>query len=412
MIVNGIVAEYNPFHNGHKYQLEESRRLTGADYTVIVLSGNFVQRGTPALINKHLRTEMALKNGADLVIELPAIYATSSAEFFAMGAVSLLDQLKVVTNLCFGSECGDISLLNRIATILVQEPDDFSAKLKQLLCQGYSYPSARSEALMHYMPSLADSNNIFRSPNNILGIEYLKALLRRKSSIAPVTVRRIGADYHDPLPGSTGYCSALAIRQSVWAGDDITGLRSYVPANAYELLAAQKTDGKFIRSADLSTILYYKLLSEKEYGFEKYLDVSKALSDRIVNSLNSYQGFESFCDVLKTKEMTYARISRCLLHILLGLTRTNLHDCTRLGYTPYARVLGFRRDAAPLLSAIKEKTSIPLITKAADAEKILDADAALMFRQDMEISQLYHGISGVLTGSVPLNEYCIPLVIV
>ena len=252
MIVNGIVAEYNPFHNGHKYQLEESRRLTGADYTVIILSGNFVQRGTPALINKHLRTEMALKNGADLVIELPAIYATSSAEFFAMGAVSLLDQLKVVTNLCFGSECGDISLLNRIATILVQEPDDFSAKLKQLLCQGYSYPSARSEALMHYMPSLADSNNIFRSPNNILGIEYLKALLRRKSPIAPVTVRRIGADYHDPLPDSTGYCSALAIRQSVWAGDDITGLCSYVPANAYELLTAQKADGKFIRSADLS----------------------------------------------------------------------------------------------------------------------------------------------------------------
>lgn len=410
MLVNGIIAEYNPFHNGHKYHLEESRRLTGADYTVIVLSGNFVQRGSPALLEKHIRTKMALQSGADLVLELPAIYAVSSAEYFATGAVSLLNRLNVVTHLCFGSECGDISILKPIASILAEEPKEFTQNLKQLTRKGYSYPIARSKALMRYSPSLNDSDGVFCMPNNILGIEYIKALIRCKSSIRPITVKRLGTDYHDPLPGK-GYCSALAIRQSIRVGSDTADLRAYLPAEAYDLLAACKSDGKIIRSEDFSAMLYYKLLSEKEYGFEKYLDVSPALSDRIRNSLKSYQGYESFCDLLKTKEMTYTRISRCLLHILLNLKKADMSDCALLGHTPYARVLGFRREAAPLLKAISKSSSIPMITKPADADRLLNADAMRMFHQDLLISQLYHGVSGMLTCSVPQIEQSIPLVI-
>lgn len=411
MKVNGIIAEYNPFHNGHKYQLEKSAQLTGADYTIIVMSGNFVQRGVPALLAKHVRAEMALRCGADLVLELPAVYASSSAEFFASGAVSLLNHLNTVTHLCFGSECGDISLLQQIATVLSNEPEEFSTFLKDYIRMGYSYPNARAAALMQYAPNLANSSEIFRSPNNILGVEYIKALLRQNSKIVPMTVKRLGADYHDPLPG-TEYCSALAIRQSLGTRNDTSCIQAYIPEEVNHLLSQSLSSERLVTSDDFSSVLYYKLLSEKEYGFEKYLDVSSALSDRIINHLNAFSGFDSFCDLLKTKEMTYTRISRCLLHILLNITKEDMAYCTELGYTPYARVLGFRKTAAPLLSTIKEKSDIPLITKLADAEKILDADSYIMLKQDIQISQLYHGVMAGLAGTKPLNEYTIPLVIV
>ncbi len=411
MKINGIIAEYNPFHNGHKYQLEESKRLTGADYTIAVISGNFVQRGAPALLDKHSRAEMALRCGADLVLEIPAVYAVSSAEYFAAGAVSLLNRLNLVTHLCFGSECGDISLLKQVASVLSDEPEEFTFILKEFLRMGYSYPNARSAALIQYAPVLADNSDIFRSPNNILGIEYIKALLRQKSPIVPVTVKRLGAGYHDPVP-ETEYCSALAIRQSLGEGKAISCVHAYIPEEVKSLLSQYLSRKKFVCSNDFSSVLYYKLLSEKEYGFEKYLDVSPALSDRIVKQLNKFVSFDSFCDLLKTKEMTYTRISRCLLHILLNITKEDMAYCTELGYTPYARVLGFRKAAAPLLSAIKEKSNIPLITKLADAEKILDADSYIMLKQDIQISQLYHGVAAGLSVNAPLNEYTLPLLIV
>lgn len=410
MKINGIIAEYNPFHNGHKYHLEESKRLTGADYTVAVISGNFVQRGSPALLDKHSRAEMALRSGVDLVLELPAIYAASSAEFFATGAVSLLNQLNVVTNLCFGSECGDISLLSQIATILREEPEDFACTLKAFLRQGFSYPNARNAALIQHSPSLAYNREIFGSPNNILGIEYLKALQRLQSPMIPVTVKRLGASYHAPVP-ATEYCSALSIRHALWEGKSTSCIQAYIPEESNRLLSQKINEGKLVRSNDFSSVLYYKLLSEKDCGFEKYLDVSEALSDRIVKHLNEYVSFDSFCDLLKTKEMTYTRISRCLLHILLDITKEDLAFCTELGCTPYARVLGFRKSAEPLLSAIKKQSAIPLITKAADAEKVLSEDSYIMFRQDIQISQLYHGVTASLSGSQPSNEYTIPLVI-
>ena len=193
MKVNGIVAEYNPFHNGHKYLLTESARKTGADYTVVVMSGDFVQRGAPAITDKFSRAQMALACGADLVLELPALYAAASAEFFAEGAVALFNGLNVVTDLCFGSECGDVSILRQIAEILAEEPEAYSLSLKQYLRQGLSYPNARNEALIQNYPFLGHHKNVFSSPNNILGIEYIKAILRSGSSLHPVTVLRTGA---------------------------------------------------------------------------------------------------------------------------------------------------------------------------------------------------------------------------
>ena len=409
MKVNGIIAEYNPLHNGHKYHMEESRRLTGADYTVVIMSGDFVQRGAPALLNKYRRAEMALKCGADLVLELPSIYAASSAEYFAMGAVSALDKLDVVTHLCFGSECGDTEILTKIAEILLEEPEAYSATLRKYLKEGYSYPNARTWALTTNYPFLERYQNVFSTPNNILGIEYIKALLKRNCDITPITIQRTGAGYHDRMT-DTEYCSAMALRQALYAGQDTDYFQNQMPAEALDILRESLKDSAFIRSNDFSDMLYYKLLLERDTGYDEYLDVSPDLSDRIRNNLDNYRDYDSFCDLLKTKNMTYTRISRCLLHILLNLKQETLNDCKKLDYAPYARVLGMRKDAGDLLSAIKKQSSVPLVTKLADAEKLLDDNALDMLRQDILVSQIYRSVAHRDGGKPVVSEYSIPMV--
>lgn len=410
MQVNGIIAEYNPFHNGHKYQLEESRRRTCAGYTIIAMSGNFVQRGAPALLDKHSRAEMALRCGADLVLELPTLYASSSAEYFASGAVALLDKLGVVTHLCFGSECGDVTLLTQIANILADEPAEYSAALKRFMQQGYSYPNARVNALMQLYPFLEGHWQVFSSPNNILAIEYLKALHRRKCTIQPVTTKRTGAGYHDRQTDKE-ICSALALRQALYAGSAPSQLCYHMPAEAGQILADRLSRNRLLRLNNFSSMLHYKLLLERDHGFQDYLDVSADLSARIQNRLGEYTNFDSFCDVLKTKEMTYNRISRCLLHILLDITKADMDMGRAMDYVPYARILGFRKGSEPLLSAIKEKSSIPLVSKLADAEDLLDPTAYAMLRQDVLAGEIYQAAVSAGTERPSANEYTTPLAI-
>jgi len=409
MQVNGIIAEYNPFHNGHKYQLEESLRRTRADYTIVVMSGNFVQRGAPALADKSLRAEMALRCGADLVLELPVLYATSSAEFFAAGAVSLLDQLGVVSHLCFGSECGDAAQLQSIAALLLNETEMYQTALKTFLHQGLSYPKARARALAQCYPSLEGHGDFFSAPNNILGIEYCKALQKRQSNILPVSVRRSGPDYHDRRI-SGPFCSAFALRQAIYEGHCPEQLCTLIPAEAEQLLTTYLASHAPIRSDDFSSILYYKLLLEKEGGYENYLDVSEDLSNRIRNQLSQFISFGAFCDLLKTKELTYTRISRCLLHILLDLKQNHMKSGQSMDYVPYARVLGFRRSASSLLRAIKENSAIPLVTKLVNAEKTLGADALRLLKQDILCNEIYQGVAAACSSRTPINEFTVPIV--
>lgn len=409
MTVNGIIAEYNPFHNGHKFQMEEAARISQADYTVIVMSGNFVQRGSPALLDKHKRAEAALRCGADLVLELPTLYAASSAEYFGAGSVALLDKLGVITHLCFGSECGDTSLLTQIAEILVKEPPEYSSTMKRLLQQGLSYPNARTWALMQNYPFLCDHKKVFSSPNNILGIEYIKALIRRESDLIPLTVQRTGAGYHDRETGGD-YCSSLAIRQALYTGGDPVQLCHQMPEEAGRLLTRHLAKNNPVRTNDFSQMLHYKLLLDYQKGYDSYQDVSSDLSDRIKKRLNEFKSFESFCDLLKTKEMTYTRISRCLFHILLNITKEDMDAAKEIDYIPYARVLGFRKNASPLLTAIKESSSVPLITKLADAEKILDEFGGSMLNQDIMAGRIYQSASHF--GQPQISEYAMPLVIV
>ena len=412
MQVNGIIAEYNPFHNGHTYQLNMAKQQTDADYTIIAMSGNFVQRGTPALLDKYIRAQMALQNGADLVLELPSCYSCSSAEYFATGAVALLDRLGVVNHLCFGSECGETGILIRIATLLNEEPPIYVNTLKRCLKEGCSYPVARTMALIQCDPSLGDFHDVLSSPNNILGIEYIRALLRRKSTILPVTTRRAGSDYHDIRLG-LHQSSAKAIRQAIYEEKEIDCLREHMPENAFDLMSGVVNHTRPLHPNDISSVLHYKLLYEhnKGNGYTRFLDVSQELSDRISKNLLNFQDFESFASLLKTKDMTYTRISRCLLHILLDIETKEVHSYTQFDYIPYARVLGFRKESAALLTAIKANSSIPLITKLADAEQILDAPAYAMLDRELRINEIYQSIAALRTKTPMVSEFSRPIVI-
>lgn len=410
MTVNGIIAEYNPFHNGHFYQLSHSKQMTQADYTIVAISGNFMQRGEPALVNKYVRAEMALQCGADLVLELPSVYSVASAEYFARGGVSLLHKLGVVTYLCFGSECGDLDILTTIASILKEEPAQYSAALKQGLKRGLSFPAARNQALLQYRPDLQDSITVLATPNNILGIEYIKALLRTESPVIPRTIRRFGSDYHDQRFGDS-YCSALALRQAILNGQTPEKLVKQMPAENISLFTEALLESAPMESNDFSAVLHYKLLSEAEKGFSRYLDVNQELSDRIRNNLYRFKNFRSFCEILKTKDMTYTRISRCLMHILLNITKEEIQLCMTMGDIPYARVLGLRKEAQPLLSKIKEKSSIPLVTKLADAEKVLFPGAMDLLKREIERSNIYESTAALKSDRHMKNEWQIPIII-
>jgi len=387
----GIVAEYNPFHNGHAYHIQKAKELTGADYCVVVMSGDFVQRGSPALMYKHLRTTAALANGADLVLELPVCYSLGSAEYFARGAVTLLEKLGVIDYLCFGSECGDIEVLWKFAEELLHESAVFKNTLGRELRGGHTYPQARNTALEASAPQLTAHTGVLGSPNNILGIEYCKALLSSESAIVPYTVKRAGASYHDNGL-ATDFCSSRAIRESLRRTDSSSSFSKQVPASIQKLMENDYLKTYPVFEDDFSLVVQYSLLSKTSAGFTDYSDIDKELSDRILRLLPQYRNFHSFCDLLKSKNRTYTRISRSLFHILLDIRQEDFLRYIQEGQIFYARMLGFRENASPLLTAVKKNASIPFLSKLADAKKQLAPTAFSMLEKDIYASHIYQSV--------------------
>lgn len=434
MKVTGIIAEYNPFHRGHKYQIDYCKKELGADYVIVAMSGDYVQRGTPALLSKHVRAEMALRCGADLVLEMPVSVSTASAEAFAMGGVSMLDGLHIVDSLCFGSEYGEVSALMELAEILVEEPEEYRQLLKEFLSNGLSFPSARCQALTEYFknphnftgddfdgvltPLLNQIVQILNSPNNILGIEYCKALLRLKSNIKPVTLKRQGMGYHETLAETDGsdrfsctdgstFASASAIRELLKATltpETISRIASQVPDEISLLLASSLQRNGFLTEDALDPLLSYCILKENADSFCSYLDVSRDLAERIMNRSNELNGFLQAASFLKTKELTQSRIQRALLHIILGIREVP-------ATVPYARVLGFRRESSALLKEIKDSSSIPLITKLADANSLLDESGRSLLYETVFSSNLYEKLLCRKNGRNFVHEYQKQLVI-
>ena len=402
MKIVGLIAEYNPFHNGHQYHINKAKEITGADVAIVVMSGNFVQRGAPAIMPKHLRAEMALKAGASLMIELPVCYATGTAEQFAYGAVSILHSLGCVDAICFGSECGDINVLNELAGILCNEPKEYKESLQKHLRNGFSFPLARQKAIEEIYPS-QDFSNILEQPNNILGIEYLKALYRLNSNMKPYTIQRISSQYHD-IDLQEEFSSATALRQTISNGN-FSNLSGQIPSNCMTLLEAHYQTRYPIYTNDFSLLLKYRLLNETKSSLTEYADVSEELANRIYNQRNEYIDFEQFCELLKTKEVTYSRVSRALLHILLRIKKTDYTDIH------YARVLGFRTGDSDVLTVIKNASAIPLLTKLT-ATKNLSDSAVQMLDQDIYASNLYESVVTDKFKTPYINEYEHQIVII
>ena len=412
MKIVGLIAEYNPFHNGHQYHIEKAREITSTDAVIVVMSGNFVQRGTPAIMPKHLRTEAALKGGASVVIELPVCYATGSAEYFAYGAVSIFEKLGCIDSICFGSECGNIEVLQDLAKIIHDEPKQYKESLSLYLRQGDSFPLARQKAMKDFLKSnVADS--ILGEPNNILGIEYLKALYRLDSKIKPYTIQRVGSHYHDDYLQKS-YSSASAIRKAMSQTMELDefDIENQMPTSCASLIKEAYGQRYPIYANDFSLLLKYKLLTENKKSLMEYADVSEELANRILNRLNDCVSFEQFCELLKTKEMTYARISRALIHILLDIKNEDLSEIA------YARVLGFRDDDSEVLSQIKRHATISLVTKLPSVENLVtnktisSADnnglyktKETMLLQDINASNLYESVVTDKFGTAFINEY-------
>ena len=417
MKIVGLITEYNPFHNGHQYHIEQAKKLTGADAAIVVMSGDYVQRGIPAVMPKRLRAEMALKNGAAAVFELPVCYATGSAELFATGAVSLLDQLGVVDYLCFGSECNDLQGLRAIANILCEEPAEYRYLLQTSLKKGLSFPASRQEALGNIMKS-ADCSFLLNDPNNILGVEYLKALRRLGSNIIPYTLKRQGSHYHDQELRTT-YSSASAIRsllaysdsidvnfQNVSAGfSSVSGeLANQVPVSCLDLLKENHHISYPICEQDFSLLLKYKLLNKTPEKLQHYADVSEELANRIHAKMNDFFDYRQFCELLKTREVTQTRINRALLHIMLGIKKKDIHAYIHSDYHCYAHLLGFRKDSEQVVSAISKAGKIPLMTKLYKQDK-LSQTGLRMLTQDILASNLYNSVITEKFRTPFKNEY-------
>ncbi len=402
MNVTGIIAEYNPFHNGHLYQIQKVRE-NGADYIVVVMSGDFLQRGVPAMMDKYARAKMALQNGADLVIELPALYATGSAWYFARGGVSLLDKLNVIDTICFGCESDTPQSILQSADILAKESDDFKREMQKALKAGNSFPKARELALKKIANIKYPSD--LSNPNNILALEYCLALKERNSNISPYPIKREGSSYHDTALTAGNNPSASAIRELLMASPCHDKLISYVPQSVYDILTSGYNKQYPICQNDFSSLLKYKILLEGNNGFEKFGDISASLSDKIIKYSNQFTTFDSFCQLLKSKDITYSRISRSLIHILLHITQEQYNYYKSHDYTYYARILGLKKEASPLLSQIKKKTSIPLISKLADSAGLLSDEAQSLFELDILSSHIYESVVSERYQTAFQNEY-------
>lgn len=382
----GIVSEYNPFHNGHLMHLNYSKDLTKADFTIAVMTGNFVQRGDTSLVDKWTKTEMALKAGIDLVIELPTVYATSSAENFADGAIKILDSLGIVDYLSFGSEIGELGPIDAVASVLAKEPKDLSALITRQLKSGLSYPKAREIALAQYFGTSPIYTEILQNPNNILGVEYLKAIKRRRSHIKAFTVKRDYSGYNSNTV-KKGFASATAIRTMI---KNKKPIHKVVPFETYELLERQAKLGKIIPDLTVfeKEIIYtLRKMTLQEIAFLP--DVSEGLENRIKMAVNTYNTLPAIIDAIKTKRYTQTRIQRILVHALLGITQKDINSSKRT--IPYIRILGFNKHGKRIISAIaKENPRLKIIVS---VKKFMEAssDTALknMLSKDIFASNVY-----------------------
>ena len=449
MKVAGIIAEYNPFHKGHQYHIEETRKKTGADYVVVVMSGDYVQRGEPAIADKYMRTRMALSGGADLIIEMPAIYATASAEYFATAGIGILDQLGCVDYLSFGSEWAEVEDFSAYATLFLEEPEEYKQILQEKLKSGKSFPEARAFAAGNLLFDSKPEKAIefLKEPNHILGLEYIKALKRRNSLIRPVVIKRKGNHYHENKL-TENYSSATAIRQEMYhfyrnfsrknpyntetcnsgkcgnTGKNTNNRVSNIYNNTYnkEKEAPQAFEkvlcgeylsfiegflqNNFVTWEDLMPYLDYTfLLKNKVIG--KYFGMNLDLARRFQNIYEPGLSFEDLIEGLHARQITDAALRRVLLHIVLHMKYYPFLEEAKDIPIPYARILGFSKTASPLLKKIRQNATLDIIQRPAEGKKLYSNSSAQaqIYSIDIRTADLYEQIAARKAGRKPISEY-------
>lgn len=387
----GIISEYNPFHNGHKYHIQAAKEACNADYSVCIMSGSFVQRGEPAIFDKWSRAKMAVLNGADLVVELPVVYACQPAEIFALGSVKILNSMGIVNYICFGSELGDTEALQGLAKLLNNEPEAFKLILKNQLEQGISYPKAISAALSSYIGGEAAviTNDILRNPNNILGIEYIKALMTMESTIEPVAIKRIASDYND-IGIAGGIASATAVRYEIKENGLSEKARLAMPENCIDIIEANlDSDRHPLYLNDFSDILLYQLRMIEESELRKYLNVREGIEHRLKKYSLTCTNCEDLIEAVKTKRYTRTYIQRLLCHLLLDMQRSDISLFKDLNFPAYIRVLAFNEKGTRLIKEIKNRSPYPVISKVADFS-CTDERINRMFAYDVLSTNIYN----------------------
>lgn len=373
----GLVVEYNPLHNGHRHHFEAAKEATGADACVVVMSGNFLQRGEPALVSKRARAEMALLLGVDLVIELPVPFATANAELFAHGAISILDRLGIVDAVCFGSESGDISWMHPLAEALAVEPLEFQEQLKMNLSSGLAYPLAYAQAASRYMQKYGLDKIPLDQPNNILGFNYVLSLKRLNSRMEATTIQRKKAGYHQETITDAQIASATALRKLLLEDKaDLTTLAPYVPQTTLHVLRREfLLGGGPISWNQYQHPLFHRLLQLSPQELSGYHEVEEGMENRLITAVKKSKNVTELLTTAKTRRFTWNRLQRMILSVLLNLTKQEIASFNLKSGAPYARILGFSDKGQLLLKDARKKSSIPLITKARDQiHPMLDLD--------------------------------------
>jgi predicted nucleotidyltransferase len=386
MKVLGIIAEYNPFHNGHLYHLQESKRMLNPDYTVCVMSGDFTQRGEPAMADKWLRASMAAANGIDLVLELPFAFASNNAEFFAAGAVDLLDRLGCVTHLSFGSESGDLAVLKKTAAFLTCETEELKAGIKEFSDQGISFPKARYEAVKRCIGE--KGAEVLKNSNNILAVEYLKQLKLRNSAMEPITVTRYGTGYHDKETFEE-IASATAVRHILRQSEEIHAVSKFIPERSLGVLQSSTLPINPGFSL-FYPLLIYRILTTESAVLGSVLSATEGLENKLKKAAVQSKDLESFLSGVLSKRYTSTRIHRLLTHTVVHLDKQSFEKIIS-DKINYARVLAFNKKGAALIKRIKkeEQNTIPILTNI-NRELNKAAKEWQLLKFDILASDIYH----------------------
>lgn len=387
MKILGIIVEYNPFHNGHLYHIKKAKALTKSDYVIALMSGNYVQRGEPSCIDKFTKTKMALLNEVDLVIELPTIFSTSSAEYFAKSSINIFNELNCIDYLCFGSESNNIDILTNIANILLNEPKSFKDELKLNLSKGLSFPKARDISLKKYL-NLSNKEN-FLSSNDILAVEYLKALLQSNSTIKPYSILRNSVNYNEDKI-SKNISSATYIRKLLY-NKDYKIINNLIPNNTINLVK-ETTTPKIPTLDDFYNLLIYKVLLLDRNSLLNIQEIDNNLLNRILESTKSSNNMQDLIEKIKCKNITRTKIQRCILNICLNITKKEFNNHFKDNSLLYARVIGFNNSSSNLIKYILEKTNIPLLININKDINKLNKKQLTSFHNNIMYTNLYNYI--------------------